>query len=523
VIKDAIPTVEMERSRLRAGPTLRAIWAWSLCGMAVAPVLAVSASCAVGPDFRAPDAPNVVSYTREPLSQTTAFADITGGSAQQFVSGRDIPAEWWTLFHSEPLNALIEESLKANPNLQSAQAAMRVATENVRAQQGMFFPMIAGDFTASRNNNATQISPVLASSVRLYNLYQAQLNVSWTLDIFGANRRQVEALQAEADAQRFQLEATYLALTANVVAAAVQEASLRAQIEATKEVIKIESDTLEIMRRQNASGQIAGAEMAAQEAALAQAQQALPPLEKQLAQQRDLLTALAGRFPVEEIEQQFELSSLELPKELPVSVPSQLVEQRPDIRIAEQNLHAASAQIGVAIASMLPNVTLGAGTGTVATGLGQLFQPGNGFWTIGAGLAQPIFEGGTLLHRTRAAEAAYDQATSAYRSTVITAFQNVADTLYAVQSDADALKAAVATETAAMRSLTIARRQLELGQIAYLGLLTAQQTYQQALINRVQVQAGRYADTAALFQALGGGWWNKTDDRQKYGSADVRN
>jgi NodT family efflux transporter outer membrane factor (OMF) lipoprotein len=476
------------------------------------------AGCAVGPNFHVPDAPAVKGYTKQPLPENTESADVSGGQAQRFATSRDIPGEWWVLFHSESLNALIEEALKTNPTLQSAQAALRGAMENTRAQQGLYFPTIAAGFSPSRNKNAGQPSPALASSVLLYNLYQAQLNASWTLDVFGANRRQVESLRAQAEAQRFQLEATYLALTANVVAAAVQEASLRAQIVATEEVIQNESDALVIMRRQNASGQIAGVEVAAQEAALAQAQQLLPLLRKQLAQQRDLLTALAGRLPAEEIEETFEFSSLELPEELPVSLPSQLIQQRPDIRIAEENLHAASAQIGVAIANMLPNVTLSAGEGTVATTVGQLFQPGNGFWSIGANLVQPIFDGGTLLHRTRAAEAVYDEAASAYRSTVITAFQNVADTLHALQSDADALKAAAASETAAARSLNIVRRQLDLGQIAYLGLLTAQQTYQQALINRVQAQAGRYADTAALFQALGGGWWNRSDVAM---SADV--
>jgi NodT family efflux transporter outer membrane factor (OMF) lipoprotein len=308
-----------------------------------------------------------------------------------------------------------------------------------------------------------------------------------------------------------QVEAVYLALTSNVVAAAIQEASLRAQLAAAQDVINLESDAMEIVRRQNASGQVAGAAVAAQEAALAQAQQALPQLQKQLSQQRDLLTALSGRLPAEEIEQTFDLSSFELPTELPVSLPSQLVEQRPDIRIAEANLHAASAEIGVTVANMFPNLILTAGTGTVATTLGQLLQPGNGFWNVGASLTQPIFEGGTLRARTRAAEAAYDGAAFTYRSTVIAAFQNVADTLHALQYDADALKAATISEMAAARSLNIGRRQLELGQTAYLSLIAAQQTYQQALINRVQVQADRYADTAALFQAMGGGWWNRSD------------
>jgi len=466
--------------------------------------------CTVGPDFHPSAPPAVTGLTKEPIPESIQ-ASSTPGDAQRFVLGRDIPGEWWTLFHSEPLTALVEQSLKANPDLQTAQAALRVAMENVRGQQGLSFPIIGGGLTPLRSKDAAQLSPALASSALLYNLYQAQLNVSWTLDVFGGNRRQIESLRAQADSRRFELEATYLALTANVVSAAVQEASLRAQLAAAEDVIRLETDALEIVRHQNVSGQIAGAAVAAQEAALAQAQQTLPQLQKQLAQQRDLLTALAGRLPAEEIEQTFELSSLQLPAELPISLPSQLVEQRPDIRIAEENLHAASAQIGVATANRLPTITLMAEDGTVATKLSQLLQPGNGFWTIGANLTQSIFDAGTLRSRSRAAEAAYDQAASTYRSTVVSAFQNVADVLHALQYDADSLKAAMNSERAAARSLDITRRQLELGQAAYLSLLTAQQTYQQALMNRVQIQALRYADTAALFQALGGGWWNRSD------------
>jgi NodT family efflux transporter outer membrane factor (OMF) lipoprotein len=243
---------------------------------------------------------------------------------------------------------------------------------------------------------------------------------------------------------------------------------------------------------------------------LAQAQAALPPLQKQLAQQRDLLAALAGRFPSEEPSETFDLAALELPRELPVSLPSKLVEQRPDVRAAEEQLHSASAQIGVAIANMLPNISLSADAGYAANYLSRLFGPGTSYWTIAASLTQPIFEGGTLLHRTRAARAAFDEAAATYRSTVITAFQNVADSLRALQSDAKALTAAVAAERAAATSLDIVRGQLRLGAVAYLSVLNAENTYQQALINLVQARANRYADTAALFQSLGGGWWNRS-------------
>jgi NodT family efflux transporter outer membrane factor (OMF) lipoprotein len=473
---------------------------------------ALAAGCTVGPDFHRPEAPNAVSYTRDALPPMTASADVPGGETQRFISGRDIPADWWNLFHSEGLNTLIRQALKQNPSLQSAEAALRVAMENVRAQQGMYFPAIAADVSVNREKASATLSPPLSTNALFFSLYQTQLTASWAPDIFGANRRQVESLKALADAQRFRVEATYLALTANVVAAAIQEGALRSQINAIQSVIQSTSDTLEILHRQLDLGQIAGSDVATQEAALAEVRQELPPLEKALAQQRDLLTALAGRLPSDEIEQTFDLSSIVLPQDIPVSVPSALVTQRPDVRAAEGLLHAASADIGVAVANLLPNITLTAADGSVATEIGRLLSPGGGLWMLSANLSQPVFQGGTLIARTRAARAAYDQAASDYRSTVIAAFQNVADVLHALQSDASALNAAAATEAASTRSLNIARRRLELGQTNYLEFLTAQGAYQRALISRVQAQASRYADTAALFQALGGGWWNRSPD-----------
>jgi NodT family efflux transporter outer membrane factor (OMF) lipoprotein len=474
-------------------------------------ILTLSAGCAVGPDFKRPDAPDVKGYTPEVLAPETASAKIGGGEAQHFVEGQDIPAQWWELFHSKQLNASIELALKNNADLQAGQAALRVAQENYYAQQGVYYPSVSANFTPSRNKNAVQPSPTLSTFTPYFNLYTAQVNVAYTFDVFGGNRRQVETLEAQADSQKFQLEATYLTLTSNIVAAAVQEASLRGQIAATETIVKVETDTLDILRRRLALGDVAGADVAAQETALAQAVATLPVLKKQLAQQRDLLTALVGRLPSDEPAETFDLAGLELPRDLPLSLPSKLIEQRPDIRSAEGQLHAASAQVGVAISNMLPQITLSANIGTVATQANQLFMPGNGFWTLAGGFVQPIFQGGELLHKTRAARANLDQAAAQYRSTVITAFQNVADTLRALQNDADALKASLAAERAAADSLAISTKLQKLGAISYLTALNAQQAYQQAVINLVQAQANRYADTAALFQALGGGWWNRND------------
>lgn len=456
--------------------------------------------CAVGPDYKAPNPPGASGYTA---------GKLTAAGSQQFKPGADIAADWWHLFGSEPLNRLVEQSIANNPTMTAAQAALKQARENVAAQRGFYYPSVSAGVDASRNlTPVAAVSPASASGNPYYSLITPQLNVSFTPDVFGANRRAVESAEAQAESQRFALEASWLTLTSNVVAGAIQEASLRAQIQATEDTIRAETDLLRILRKQLSLGQAAGADVAAQEAALAQAQLLLPPLRKQLAQQRDALIALAGQFPDKDLEQTFDLTALHLPVELPVSLPSDLVKQRPDVRQAEENLHAASANIGQAVAARLPQITLTAQVGNSANSAGNLFTPGTNFWTLTGGLTQPVFEGFTLLHKQRAAEAAFEQAGAQYREAVLTAFQNVADALRALQADADAVTAAENAENAASRSLAIARKQLQLGQVAYLAVLNAENTYAQARLSLVQAQAGRMADTAALFQALGGGWWH---------------
>lgn len=479
--------------------------------MAALCAAALLSGCAVGPDFHRPAPPAVSGYTAQPLAATTSAANVSGREEQKFVSGKEIPQKWWELFKSPPLNTLIEKSLKANPTVDVAKAALRQAQENVAAQKGYYYPTVQAGASVTRARDSGTVSPVPASGVEPYTLHTTQVNVGYTLDVFGKNRRQVESLQAQADFQHFQMEAACLTLTSNVVAAAVQEASLRAQIAATESIIQVETEMLEQLRQQFANGYVAGLDVAAQEAALAQVQQTLPPLQKQLAQNRDLLASLAGRFPSEELDEKFELAALTLPQELPVSLPAKIVEQRPDVRAAEEQLHAASAQVGVATANILPNITLSANLGSIATSIGQLFTAGTGFWGLAGNVAQTVFDGGTLLHSKRAAEAGLDLAAAQYRVTVIAAFQNVADTLHALQADADALKAAATFERAAKRSLDLARRQFEAGYVNYLSLLSAEQAYQQAVINLAQAKANRFADTAALFMALGGGWWNGPD------------
>jgi NodT family efflux transporter outer membrane factor (OMF) lipoprotein len=473
--------------------------------------LTLLASCAVGPDFRKPAAPQVSGYTPSPLAATSSSTNAAGGEAQRFIARQDIPGEWWTLFHSKPLNALIERSLKANPDLKAAQAALTVARENVLVQKGAFYPSIAGSFSAARQKTSSELAPVPNSNELYFDLYTPQVSVSYVPDVFGLNRRTVESLKAQAEQARFALAATHITLSANVAAAAIQEASLRGQIAAAHQLLAINTNMLRILRTQFAKGYVGRLEVAAQESQLAQVAATLPPLRKQLAQQRDLLAALSGGFPSQGVPEEFELSSLQLPQELPMSLPSQLVVQRPDVRQAEENLHAASAQIGIAVANRLPSFMLTADLGTMALEAGNMFANGAGFWTLAGSVTQPIFQGGALLHKQRAAKAAYTQAAEQYRSAVLTAFQNVADTLNALEQDANALKAAAAAKDAASVTLNLARQQWQSGYANYLALLNAEQTYQQAVINLVQAQANRYADTAALFQALGGGWWNRAD------------
>jgi NodT family efflux transporter outer membrane factor (OMF) lipoprotein len=333
--------------------------------------------------------------------------------------------------------------------------------------------------------------------------------VSYTPDVFGLNKRTVESLAAQEQATRYQMIATDITLSANVAVAAITEASLEDQIAATNELIGINRQILSLLQFQKSKGYIGGADIAAQRTQLAQLEASLPPLVKQRDQQNDLIAVLTGRYASQTPGQKLTLASLTLPSDLPLSLPSVLVEQRPDVLQAEANMHAASAQIGVARANRLPNITLSANAGSNALAIGQLFGPGTGFWSIGAALLAPIFDGGTRLHQERGARFAYQQSAEQYRSTVLTAFQNVADTLVAIEQDAKTLQSNAAATDAARTSLDIARLQYKDGYAAYLAVLNAEQAYQQARLSQIQAEAARFTDTAALFQALGGGWWHQ--------------
>lgn len=469
--------------------------------------------CLMGPNYARPKDTLPTSYT-EKVAEETTVANSTNdmnAESQHFVD-KDIPSQWWEVFHSPALNDLVTSSLQHNPNVAAAQATLRAAMENVQAQQGAYYPTVNAAYAASRQKTASILASPLASNSYIYNLQTAQVNVSYTLDLFGANRRQVESLQAQADSSRFGLEGTYLTLTSNVVNAAIQEAMLRDQIRVTHQLITTQKALLDTIKHRQALGDASTIDVVTQDAALATIEATLPPLEKQLAVQRDLIKSLTGKFPSDTLTEQFSMTSFELPHELPTSLPSTLVEHRPDVRAAEEQLRAANANVGAATANRLPNITLGVSSyGSSGKTLADLLKSTSQFWTLAGGITQPIFDGGILKHKQRVAQAQYDLATAQYRSTVLSAFQNVADVLQSIQSDTIALETALRSERLAQKNAAIARQQVALGDMSIATLLPIEQNAQQAELNLVQIQANRLQDTAALFQALGGGWWNKSE------------
>jgi NodT family efflux transporter outer membrane factor (OMF) lipoprotein len=481
--------------------------------IALAAALLVPAACAVGPDYSPPAAPAVGAITPSPLPATTAAA---GGVAQNFVSGEDVSGDWWALFHSPELNTLINAALASNPNLTMAQQTLIEAQENVRAEQGSFLPSLSGSFQDQRQRiSSAQLASTGNSGVNAvispFTLYNATLSISYSPDIFGGVRRQVESLQAQADYQRFELEAAYLSLTANIVTTAVTEASLNAQIAATNQIIAVQQHQLDILNRQFALGGTPKANVISQQATLASTQATLPPLESQLAQARNQLADYVGVFPADFHEADFTLDTLHLPDILPVSLPSAVVAQRPDIQAAAAQLHEASANVGVATANLLPQITLSADVGHEALDTASLFTPQTLLWSLVAGITQPIFEGGALTAKRKASIAALRAAGAQYQVTVLSAFQNVSDALQVLQFDSAALAAAQLAEGTSAQSLAVTQNQFQLGAQPFTAVLTAQTTYQNAVVSKVKVQATRLADTAALFQALGGGWWHRDD------------
>jgi NodT family efflux transporter outer membrane factor (OMF) lipoprotein len=469
--------------------------------------------CEVGPDYHPPAAPDVA-VSAAPLPASSIKA---GGESQSFETGADIAGDWWTLYHSPELDALIRAALAQNPTLAAAQSTLLEAEENYRAGEGVLAPSVSGSVGAQRDQISSAelagegVGNAGAITIPPYTLYDASLSVSYSLDLFGHDRRQLEGLRAQVDYQRYELEAAYLTLTANIVTSAVTQASLQAQIDDTRQVIGAETHLLTILQTQLTLGGASMASVLQEQATVASAQATLPPLEAQLAAARDQLADYVGVFPANFQAAAFTLDDLHLPADLPVSLPSAIVAQRPDIAAAAAQLHQATAAVGVADANMLPSISLTGQIGHESLTTGTLFTPQTLLWNLVGGLTQPIFEGGELAAERKADIAALRVAGSQYQATVIAAFQNVADALNALQFDAQTLAAAQASEAAAAKSLAVTQSQYKLGGEPLINVLNAQTTYQNAAIAAVKARAARLSDTAALFQALGGGWWHRND------------
>jgi NodT family efflux transporter outer membrane factor (OMF) lipoprotein len=468
---------------------------------------ALLSACALGPDFVRPAPPDADRYTREPLATATTTAD---GVAQRFAPGAELPADWWQLFRSAPLDAAVRQALANSPTLRAAEASLRQAQDNLRAGDGVFYPQVDAGLGAVRARSAPiqQGSPVPGT---IFNLVTLSGSISYVLDVFGGERRAVEGLGALVDVQRFAGKAAYLSLTANVVNTCIARAAYAAQARATEGLIELETEQLRSIEAQVRAGTANYANVLSQRSLIAANQALLAPLQQKISQAEHLLALLEGALPAKVTLPDIELDSLTLPVDLPVSLPSELVRQRPDILAAEAQLHAASANIGVATAAMFPSFSLSAAYGTAGTSLGNLLGAGNRFWSVGPSITAPLFRGGSLQAQRQAAIDAYDVQQANYRQTVLTAFDQVADALKALEHDAQALQAQLDAQRAAAEALSLLRANYRAGMVAYIDVLTADVQYHQAIIGYLQAVAQRHQDTVALFAALGGGWWNEGD------------
>ncbi|MES2142605.1 MAG: efflux transporter outer membrane subunit [Pseudomonadota bacterium] len=488
------------------------------CQFTLITMLLVSQSaCLVGPDFKPPISPNIKHYTEPPWPHRTASASGNAGAPQHFIKAANISPRWWRSFHSRKLNRLVCRGLANSPNLTAAKAVLREAQENLNAGVGGLFPAFTAQLSAQRGSSAgffsssSSNSTVTGSNVptgNVFNLFNASVNIAYALDIFGGVRREIEALQSQVDYQYFEWRAAYLTLTGNIVTTAIAMASLQTQIRVTQQLIHEQEEQLKIIKQQFNLGGASGADVLAQETQVAQTRATLPPLEKSREQTRHALAVLVGSFPSASCLPILYLSELKLPTRLPLSIPSSLVRHRPDVLAAEALWKAANAQVGVATANLYPQFTI-TGTYGKSNSVGNnLLGSQSNLWNLGGTLLQPLFKGGMLIAQRRAAIAAYDQSAAQYQQVVLQAFQNVADTLRALEADARELRAQKQAELASRANLKLTRQQFYLGGVSYLALLDAQRQYQQTRISLIQAQASRYTDTAALYQALGGGWWN---------------
>jgi NodT family efflux transporter outer membrane factor (OMF) lipoprotein len=463
--------------------------------------------CAAGPDFQRPAPPSTNHFTPGAQPSITAEAVGPGGAAQHFQEGAEVPAQWWTLFKCEALNRLVQDALAHSPTITQARQRLLQAQENLSAQTGATrYPSVDAQLGVTRE----KVDPAVfgipnVSGVPPFTLYNAQVSVSYSLDLFGANRRALEALRAQTNYQSHEASAAQLTLAANVVSAAIRQAALQAQIEISERVLEAQIRQLEIAEARYKVGGLSLQELHNQRSLLAQTKATLPPLRMQRQQIDYELAVYTGKAPAEASIPQFRLEELQLPTELPLTLPSVLVQRRPDVRASEELWHQASAEVGVATANLFPQLNIAGNAGTERTHGADLVD-GINVWSIGAKLMQPIFHGGELRALKRSAEAAYTAAAAAYEQTVLQALQQVADSLRALEADAQALQAQADAAQQAEDNYRIALARYDSGGISQIALLDAERQRLQSTLERSRAQANRDSDSVALLQSLGGGW-----------------
>ncbi|MGD0886217.1 MAG: efflux transporter outer membrane subunit [Thermodesulfovibrionales bacterium] len=477
---------------------------WVLGGLSITWLFCMI-GCAVGPDFVRPQPPSVERYAFGKEPTVTVPAD---GKVQRFEQGLKIAADWWRFFNSSKLDALIKEALVNNPSLQAAQASLRQSQDGLRAGFGIFYPQFDASFDATRQKFSPAHLGESSASSSIFNLFTLGGTVSYALDVFGGERRTVEGLQAQVDFQRYTVLGTYLTLSGNIVNAIVAQAAYREEIRATEQIINFEREQTGITEAQAQAGTVPYSNVLSLRSQLAATEATLPPLRQKLSETEHLLATLAGRTPVEWTPLQIDLADLTLPDELPITLPSELVRQRPDILAAEAQLHSASAGIGVATAAMFPSFTLNGTYGLANNAITDLLKKSSSVWSLGADVSAPLFHGGTLWFNRRAAIEGYNQSVAAYRQAVLSAFAQVADVLRALEHDAETLHSQSQALDSAAEALKLIQANYQAGIVNYLQLLIADAQYHQAKIAYLQVRAQRFQDTVALFVALGGGWWN---------------
>jgi NodT family efflux transporter outer membrane factor (OMF) lipoprotein len=472
---------------------------------AVTALACALAGCAVGPTFHRPAPPADTHYSSgaDPVATVAA-----AGVVQKFTPGAHLAPDWWRLFHSAQLDAIIAEGLAKNPGLDAAQASLRSSRDQLRSGYGIFFPAVDAGAAAERERFST-VNLGEQSPGAIFNLFTVSASINYALDVFGGNRRMLEALHAQVDVAKATEQATYLTLTANIADTVIARAGYRAEVDATRRLVELQTEQVKLAQIQADAGTAAYSTVLSLRSQLAAAEATIPQLEQKAAQSDDLLAALCGHTPSEWSAPDLALADLLLPADLPVSLPSELVRQRPDILAAEATAHGASAEVGVATAAMLPSLTLTGSAAASSNSRSNLFPSNGRAWSLGADAAIPVFSGGTQWYKRKAAVDTYRQAMALYRQTVLGAFEQVADTLRALDHDAATLSADEEALADAAEALKLIEANYEAGLVTYLDVLNADEQYQQAQLNDIQAIAARYQDTVALFAALGGGWWNR--------------